>query len=69
MILIKKKLSSCISILKNIKSIYKYRKKLCKENEYQIIIKTTIKNKIKIINEIKNIQQENKIFIIKNLII
>lgn len=34
------KLSSCISISKNIKIIHIYKKKICKENEYKLIIKT-----------------------------
>ena len=38
-ILIKKKIASCISIFKNIKFIRNYHKKLCKEKEYRLFIK------------------------------
>lgn len=44
--ILKLKLASCVSISKNIKSIYTYKKKICKENEYKLTIKTK-KNLIK----------------------
>ena len=50
--LIEKKYVSCISIMKNIKFIHIYKKKLYKENEYKMFIK------------IKN----SEFFYIKNLI-
>ena len=42
--LIENKLASCISIFKNIKFTCNYRKKIFKEKEYRMFIKTKNKN-------------------------
>jgi len=44
LILILKKYASCMSMLKNIKFIHSYKKKLYKENEYKMFIKVKKKN-------------------------
>lgn len=51
--ILKLQLASCISISKNIKSVYTYKKKLCKENEYKLTIKTKKNLTNKLIQYIK----------------
>ncbi len=53
--LLKKKISNYILIFKNIKSIYTYKKKICKETEFKITINTKTKFKNTIITFIKKI--------------
>ena len=67
--LLKKKLSSCISISKNIQFVYTYKKKICKENEYKITIKTNHFFESHVIKYLKNMHPYKQPIIIKNLVI
>ncbi|HFL8824159.1 MAG TPA: divalent cation tolerance protein CutA [Candidatus Azoamicus sp. OHIO1] len=50
--IIKLKMSHCVTILKNIQSIYMYKNKIYKEKEFSIIIKTEAKSLKKLIKKI-----------------
>ena len=63
--ILKKKLSTCISITKNIQFIYIYKKNICKEYEYKIIITSNNITENIIIKYIKQIKLCNIINIIK----
>lgn len=39
-ILVEEKLAACVHIIPKIKSVYSWKKKICKEEEYLLIIKT-----------------------------
>ena len=53
--LIKKKLAACIQIDKNITSIYSWKNKIEKDNEYRLLIKTTESNYIQVEQKIKEL--------------
>ncbi len=38
--LVKEKLAACVNIIPKIKSIYSWKKKICKEEEFLLLIKT-----------------------------
>lgn len=59
--ILKLKLASCVSISKNIKSMYTYKKKICKENEYKLTIKTKKKLIEKVVVYLKTTHPYKKI--------
>ena len=42
--LVSNRTAACVNIIPNLESVYKWENKLCQENEFLLMIKTTAKN-------------------------
>ncbi len=53
--LLEKKLVSCVSVISGLKSVYRWKSKICKSNERLLIMKSVNENFDRIVEEIKKI--------------
>ena len=54
--LVSNKTAACVNIIPNLESVYTWENKLCQENEFLLMIKTTANNEINVYEYLLDVQ-------------